>query len=480
MAGRSAYWIAWGVLTVTIGGYLTLGLVAGRAASYPLLANARALFLPGKTSHGHYQIELKCETCHTNAFGGRDALQDACMKCHGAELKEADDKYPKSKFTDPRNADRTAKLDATYCITCHVEHQPEITRTMGVTVAGDICFHCHSGETDIAKERPSHAGMKFDTCANAGCHNFHDDRALYEDFLLRHLHEAATRSEAVLRARDYASRVSEMESYAAAKYPLKPLARDAHDAPASVKFDAKLHDDWFTTAHAKAGVNCSACHIVADAGRPARWTDRPDHKACAQCHGPEVKGFLAGKHGMRLDQGLSPMTPAMARAPMKTDARNKTLDCNSCHSAHRFDTRQAAVDACVGCHDDAHTRAYRSSPHFALWRKEIAGEAPAGSGVSCASCHLPRVDHRDDDGKRILVQHNQNDDLRPNEKMIRPVCMSCHGLGFSIDALADTALVARNFKGRPQVHVRSLEMAEARQKEQEENKRRRENAGAPK
>ena len=38
--------------------------------------------------------------------------------------------------------------------------------------------------------------------------------------------------------------------------------------------------------------------------------------------------------------------------------------------------------------------------------------------------------------KRTLVQHNQNDGLQPNEKMIRPVCMSCHGLGFSIDALA--------------------------------------------
>ena len=28
--------------------------------------------------------------------------------------------------------------------------------------------------------------MGFETCASAGCHNFHDNRALYEDFLIKH------------------------------------------------------------------------------------------------------------------------------------------------------------------------------------------------------------------------------------------------------------------------------------------------------
>jgi hypothetical protein len=51
---------------------------------------------------------------------------------------------------------------------------------------------------------------------------------------------------------------------------------------------------------------------------------------------------------------------------------------------------------------------------------------------------MPRVEWRDEDSgeKRILVQHNQNETLEPAEKMIRPVCLHCHGLGFSIDALA--------------------------------------------
>lgn len=61
-----------------------------------------------------------------------------------------------------------------------------------------------------------------------------------------------------------------------------------------------------------------------------------------------------------------------------------------------------------------------------------------------------------------LAQHNQSLNLRPNEKMVRSVCMNCHGLGFSLDALADTKLVEKNFSGNPSIHVRSLDMAEAR------------------
>ena len=73
-----------------------------------------------------------------------------------AKQKAAKDDHPKSKFTDPRNADRIAVLDARYCVTCHVEHRPEITSEMAVTVPADVCFLCHEG---IAEERPSHEGM---------------------------------------------------------------------------------------------------------------------------------------------------------------------------------------------------------------------------------------------------------------------------------------------------------------------------------
>jgi formate-dependent nitrite reductase cytochrome c552 subunit len=460
------YWIGWAIMTLAIGGYLAVGMLSKGAAGKPLLAPARQALLPGKTSHGHYQIELACESCHVSAFGGREKVQESCERCHAQELKDAVDKHPRAKFTDPRNADRLEKLDATLCVTCHVEHRPEITGPMGVTLAADFCFHCHQ---DIAKDRPSHAGMAFDTCNSAGCHKFHDNRALYEDFLARHVGEPPLLGQASLPARNFREVAAGFPGYPSDRFPVEP--QTAPDAPPGLMKRPGVVGDWLATAHARSGVNCSGCH-KAETQAGASWVKRPDHRTCAACHETEGKGFLAGKHGMRLAEGFTPMTPGQARQPMHAKARGEELTCVSCHGAHRFDTRQAAVEACIACHRDEHTAAYQRSAHYLLWKKELAGEAPMGSGVSCASCHLPRVEHRapDSSARRMLVQHNQSDNLRPSEKMIRPVCMSCHGLGFSIDALADAALVAKNFTGRPGVHVKSLDMVGERMKELEEKR----------
>jgi len=465
---RRIFWILWGILTVTIGGYLSAGLFMKSAAGNPWLAPARQMFLPGKTSHGHYQIELACESCHGKPFGGREALQESCERCHGQELKDAVDKHPRSKFTDPRNADRLEKLDALACVTCHVEHRPEITGPMGVTLAGDFCFHCHQ---DIAKDRPSHKGLAFNTCNSAGCHKFHDNRALYEDFVAKHLDEPRMLVHRQLPARNFRELAAEFPGYPADRFPVKPLS--APDAPADLATSKDAVADWLATAHARSGVNCSGCHQVEDKSAKA-WVRRPDHKVCAMCHEPEAKGYLAGKHGMRLAEGLSPMTPGRARLPMNRKALDVQMGCTSCHGAHRFDTKKAAVEACTGCHRDEHTAAYQRSQHYRLWKQELAGELPAGSGVSCASCHLPRDEYRvpDASAKRVLVQHNQNDNLRPNEKMIRPVCMNCHGLAYSIDALADARLVTDNFAGEPRVHIRSHAMVATRLQELEAKRRR--------
>lgn len=458
------FWLLWIVLSAGLAGWLGYGLSFAKLSDSPLRAQARSMFLPGQTTAGHHQIELACTACHSEAMGGRELLQDACMNCHGAELKEARDSHPKSKFTDPRNADRAARLDAAYCVTCHVEHKPQMTRAMGVTLPDDFCRICHD---DVAKDRPSHKGMAFNTCTNAGCHNFHDNRALYEDFLLKHARDPALTEKRILPARDFGQLVEEFSDYPIARYPHAPLSRDKADW-GTVPASQKIADEWFATAHAQAGVNCSACHQQARADGKRVWVQRPTQQVCAACHAAEVKGFGNGKHGMRLAQGLSPMTPGQALIPMRADAHDQALGCTTCHGAHRFDTRAAAVDACLGCHDDTHSAAYKQSPHYALWQKEARGEAPAGSGVSCASCHLPRVEFRTpDDVKRILVQHNQNDTLRPNEKMIRPVCMNCHSLKDSIDALADRALIERNFAGKPLVHVRGIDMALAREAQAE-------------
>ena len=40
----------------------------------------------------------------------------------------------------------------------------------------DFCVACHSeGDQDVRWDRPSHADLAFDTCASAGCHNYHDN-----------------------------------------------------------------------------------------------------------------------------------------------------------------------------------------------------------------------------------------------------------------------------------------------------------------
>lgn len=444
-------WSAWVLLTLLICGYLGYRLLAEEAD--------KSVFLLGETTHGHHQIELSCASCHSSAFGGGEVLQNACVDCHADALSAANDTHPRTKFTDPRNADRLEKVNATQCITCHREHKPDMTHPMGLTLPMDFCFHCHE---DIAEERISHEGMGFDTCASAGCHNYHDNRALYEDFLLAHGDEPH-----ILPQAQVLTRWLNEPDYVPDYGPDPTLSPAEQDAPPEAELSAQVLDEWHHSAHAQAGVNCSGCH---SAGGQS-WDPTPNHTACAECHSNEVDGFLSGLHGMRLAEGLSPMRPEMANLPMRSDAHGKELGCASCHSDHRFETVTAAVDSCLSCHADDHSLAYKQSPHHDLWRREQAGELPPGSGVSCATCHLPRETHREGREQRVRVQHNQNDNLRPVEAMARSVCMDCHGLGFTLDALADPALRANNFRGQPDEPVASIEMAQERLRRQQERRR---------
>lgn len=409
----------------------------GKDAS-AIVASTQAMFTPGEMTHGHYQIEMACSACHTPMMGVK---QDACLSCHEEELEIANDTHPASKFADPTNAQRLKTLNAKQCITCHREHVPDRTHPMGLSLPEDYCYHCHQ---DTLEKRPSHRDFAFDSCSNAGCHNYHDNRALYENFLFKHLDEPDFLDTAVVALMPEA----EID-------PEKSLKSYQHDAPKSVQATDNIISDWSETAHAAAGVNCQACHMTEiDGGSGSAWSNTVGHQTCGKCHEGEVKGFLASRHGMRLAQELSPMKPGMARHPMKPHSLHAELNCSSCHSGHRFDTKFAAVDACVECHNDQHTLSYLESSHYTLWLDELAGELPAGSGVSCATCHMPRmeVDYE------LVVQHNQNETLRPNEKMIRTVCMNCHGTSFSIDSLADEKLIKNGFVGQPQEHIGSLDM----------------------
>ncbi|MCB1865068.1 MAG: cytochrome c3 family protein [Chromatiales bacterium] len=451
MSRKTLWWSGWGLASLALAAWLAYAM---------LEPTAQTAYMPGPLSDGHHQFADACHLCHTERFGGGEVLQQACIDCHGADRKKPQDSHPRTKFEDPRNADRLERIDALHCTTCHVEHRPEITARDGLTRPVDVCATCHE---DIAEDRPSHAGLGFETCKDSGCHNFHDNRDLYTRFLTKHLDEPAMLDEQVRPALEFAALVPELSDYPHKAYPVRLLTESEMDAPAESVGDATLRAQWLASSHANAGVNCSACHVYAPSqDQAAVWHERPDRNGCKACHAVEIGGHGAGKHGMRLAHGLDPMKPTAARLPMQADAADLKLDCVACHGAHDFDTRHAQVEACLGCHADEHSLAYRKSKHFESWQAELAGDGPSGSGVSCAACHMPRVDVAVNEWmSRVGVQHNQSANLSPNSKMLRSACLNCHGLEFSLGSLADGKLITNNFQGRPQGVHETMRLARA-------------------
>ncbi len=439
------WWLLWSCGTVLGGAYLA-GIIT--------TSEDKRAFLPGVTTHGHYQIELDCSACHTPYMGVK---QDACMQCHEEELNEAHDSHPESKFTDPGNAHLLKHIRADRCVTCHQEHNPDVTRPMGVTLPDNYCSFCHQ---DIAEERPSHEGYAFSTCANTGCHNFHDNRGLYEAFLVKHLDEPDLLDSPKVPLRNDP------------KPHAKPIAVADYDAPRDRDYPEDLIRDWSETIHFKMGVNCKDCHA---ANAEKAWMDKPGLDSCRDCHLQEVETFGKGRHGMRLTAGLSPMTPARARQPMHEDALHRELSCVSCHGSHRFDVQFAAADACMQCHNDFHTNSFAGTPHQLLWEAEVQGTGTPGTGVSCATCHMPRTVAVRQGKEVVSVQHNQNDNLRPRDKMLRSVCLDCHGMDFSLQALANQSSVdqnfpKQNFPGPMKVDLPTMEWVKARVEEKKQSR----------
>lgn len=463
-------WVIWLLGTATFAGYLF----------HALSDENREIFLPGQTTYGHYQIQLQCSACHDE--GNNMVKQDACLNCHAQELERVGDSHPIAKFAKSKDALRLLPLDmradtslvkSRYCITCHVEHRPEglagLKNGMGLTQPENYCKACHE---DIQANRPTHAGLTFKTCLTAGCHNFHDNSGLFEQLLIDHMDDKPNKpnKQAHVPARDFGKRYQ--QDKAAQGIKLMRLSMSKADAPSKVQLDHKQLKQWQDTAHAAANVNCTDCHNIKDqtTGKMV-WMDKPSFASCTTCHDTQVHGFLGSRHGMRLDQGLSPMTPGMARLPMSGSAANKEMTCNTCHAAHSFDTTFAAMDACMQCHADEHTLNFKASSHYQAWLDEQEGMVAKGSGVSCATCHLPRVQEKINGQMQVNVMHNQNDYLRPNEKMIRPVCLQCHGMPFVLDALADPQCIADNFSAQPsKPHFEPSSFQMIKQKIQQEKK----------
>jgi predicted CXXCH cytochrome family protein len=438
----------WLVFTLLLSGYLGYVLFS---------SDDKSEFIVGEATYGHYQIEMSCGTCHTSAFGGEEVLQEACLTCHKEDLSEANDSHPIKKFTDPRNADRLEKLNATQCVTCHREHQNEQTHPMGVTLPEDFCFECHE---DIAKDRPSHDGMEFDTCASAGCHNYHDNKALYEDFLVKHGDMSTPTNPPELMKFLIPNRIKSYQE--SGNTDINKITTASKPASlTNYENITEITHHWEQSSHAQVNVDCVDCH----ARENDLWQDNPPLTMCADCHKEKWQQFSESHHGMRqsdkLASPLSPMTPKEARLPFNEKALLSAVTCQSCHGSHQEDLDFASTKACLSCHSDEHSRNFNNSKHATLQLPNTEQHTTSqNTTMTCASCHMPRYD---DEGV-TRAMHNPNHNLRPNEKMIRTVCMDCHSLAFSIDALADKSLIKRNFVGKPSAHISSIDMAVKRTK----------------
>ncbi len=221
---------------------------------------------------------------------------------------------------------------------------------------------------------------------------------------------------------------------------------------------------WSTSAHALADVNCSSCHQTEDT---QTFVAVPDHESCRSCHESETETFLLGKHGIRLLEGESPLTPALARLPMKAAAHNKVMNCNACHDVHAVNTMTAAVDACLTCHNDTHSLNYADSPHGLQFAETVDLPRPGSDSVSCATCHLPRYQEGRQEDAPVWVNHNNTYTLKPRDRLVKDVCMNCHGMEFSYSSIFDDELVEANFAHPPTIELETLEMARVRAADRE-------------
>ncbi|MEL6441932.1 MAG: cytochrome c3 family protein [Cyanobacteria bacterium J06621_8] len=213
----------------------------------------------------------------------------------------------------------------------------------------------------------------------------------------------------------------------------------------------EIEQQWQTSAHALGDVNCSSCHQNQDTNQ---FVLRPTEESCRSCHENGVETFLIGKHGIRTLEGLSPLTPAMAHLPMQQDALDKQMNCNACHNVHTVNTFTAAVDSCLTCHRDNHSLNYQNSPHGQMLLEVGTLPRPNAELVTCATCHLPR----EVAGDQVLVNHNNTYTLKPRDRMVKEVCMNCHGVEHAYNSIFDDELVEANFARPPDQKLNTFQL----------------------
>ncbi len=213
----------------------------------------------------------------------------------------------------------------------------------------------------------------------------------------------------------------------------------------------EINNLWRSSTHALADVNCSSCHQQKTS---QQFIAHPTQESCQSCHENEVETFLLGKHGIRTLEGLSPLTPAMAHLPMKESARDKQMNCNTCHNVHSVNTYPAATDSCLTCHNDTHSRNYPNSKHAHIVAEAGILPRPNQESVTCATCHLPRQQIN----QTTVVNHNNTYTLLPRDRMVKEVCLHCHSVEYAFNSIFDDEVVEANFARPPTLKLETFEL----------------------
>ena len=81
--------------------------------------------------------------------------------------------------------------------------------------------------------------------------------------------------------------------------------------------------------------------------------------------------------------------------------------------------------------------------------------------MSCATCHLPRHQIEQGNGDRTVVNHNNTYTLLPRDRMVKEVCMNCHGVEYSYNSIFDDDLVEANFDKAPTQEMETFDLIRA-------------------
>jgi hypothetical protein len=176
--------------------------------------------------------------------------------------------------------------------------------------------------------------------------------------------------------------------------------------------NAQLIADYKASAMAP-HVSCQDCHernpaVVNDYGPRHRKRSSPE--TCGACHEEQYRGHQSNRHAIGMQRvyevgRYDDLPPCSTGANSLgsggvatcTQCHNVEFKCDSCHSRHLFDAKQArAPVSCATCHmgpDHAQWEMYSTSKHGVMHATRGEQVAP-----SCVGCHMPNKRSKADGG----------------------------------------------------------------------------------